>query len=95
MDALLCYKGSPWDPPQDVVEACAKEVREAIRVLVPDGVFLMLSFRPSHFLKPRLKSDQWQDDPVIQQFGDFYSFVVARKKSATDATSIQNTGTIE
>ncbi len=31
MDAMLAVKGSVWDPPQNVVDDCNKEVDEAIR----------------------------------------------------------------
>lgn len=80
MDAMLCYKGSPWDPPPDVVRNCEMEVSEAARVLKSGGKFLMLSFRPSHFLRPRVQTNAWKDDPSIEQFGDFYSTVVAEKR---------------
>lgn len=81
MDALWCYHGSPWDPPDGVRQSCKQEIDEAARVLVVDGVFLMISLRPSHFLKPRVRNVAWQAEPSIESIGDFYSFVVARKTS--------------
>ena len=80
MDAMLCYVGSPWDPPQDVVDSCAGEIAEAARVLRPGGKFLMVSFRPSHFLRPRVQSEQWLQEPVIEQIGDFYFTVTADRR---------------
>lgn len=79
MDAMLCYKGSPWDPPAGVVDDCAKEISEAARVLVAGGKFLMVSFRPAHFLQPRVASTAWVHEPFIQQIGDFYFTVEAVK----------------
>lgn len=84
MDAMLCYKGSPWDPPEEVVENCNKEISEAARVLKSGGKFLMVSFRPSHFLRPRVQSEFWIEEPLIQQIGDFYFTVVAQKKSSSN-----------
>lgn len=80
MDAMLCYKGDPWNPPDDVVTNCQKEISEAARVLRPGGKFLMISFRPAHFLRPRIQCDEWASDPVITQIGDFYFSVVAEKR---------------
>lgn len=79
MDAMLCYKGSPWDPPVEVIDNCAKEISEAARVLVPGGKFLMISFRPAHFLRPRVLSEAWDHEPIIRQIGDFYFTVEAEK----------------
>lgn len=80
MDALLCHSGSPWDPPQDVVDNCAAEIAEAARVLRTGGKFLMVSFRPSHFLRPRVQSVEWTDAPEIEQIGDFYYTVSATRR---------------
>lgn len=79
MDAMLCFKGSPWDPPETVVRDCAEQISETARVLRPGGKFLMVSFRPAHFLRPRVQSDQWSCEPAISQIGDFYFSVVAQK----------------
>lgn len=31
MDAMMTAKGDVWDPPQQVVEDCTREVQEALR----------------------------------------------------------------
>ncbi|BFZ57378.1 Methyltransferase-like protein 13 [Savitreella phatthalungensis] len=80
MDALLCHAGSPWDPPKDVVDNCAAEINEAARVLRAGGRFLMVSFRPSHFLRPRVQSETWLASPKVEQIGDFYYTVEAVRR---------------
>jgi ubiquinone/menaquinone biosynthesis C-methylase UbiE len=79
MDAMLdgC---SLWDPPEQVKENCAREIQSAARVLKSGGKFLMISFRPSHFLRPRVQSELWAHEPVIEQIGSFYYSVVAVKR---------------
>ncbi|KAL1725285.1 S-adenosyl-L-methionine-dependent methyltransferase [Schizophyllum commune] len=51
MDAMLTYKGDPWNPPENVVEDCMKEVDEVVRVLRPGGTFIYLTFGQPHFRK--------------------------------------------
>ncbi|KAG7113519.1 EEF1A lysine methyltransferase 4 like protein [Verticillium longisporum] len=52
LDAMI--HGSPWSPPQDVVEKTAAYIQEVSRVLKNDGVFLYVTYRPQHFIMPRL-----------------------------------------
>lgn len=50
MDAMMTSKGDVWDPPQEVVENCTKEVDEVIRVLRKGkGTFIYLTFGQPHF----------------------------------------------
>jgi len=50
MDAMMTAKGDVWDPPQQVVENCTKEVDEAVRVLrKPGGIFIYITFGQPHF----------------------------------------------
>ncbi|THU86245.1 S-adenosyl-L-methionine-dependent methyltransferase [Dendrothele bispora CBS 962.96] len=52
MDAMMTAKGDIWDPPQQVVEDCTKEVNEVIRVLrKKSGLFIYLTFGQPHFRK--------------------------------------------
>ncbi|KAJ7576916.1 S-adenosyl-L-methionine-dependent methyltransferase, partial [Mycena floridula] len=52
MDAMMTSKGDVWDPPQEVIENCTKEVDEVLRVLrKPAGTFLYLTFGQPHFRK--------------------------------------------
>ncbi|OSX64441.1 hypothetical protein POSPLADRAFT_1045484 [Postia placenta MAD-698-R-SB12] len=49
MDAMMTAKGDVWDPPEDVVENCNREVDEVLRVLKPGGIFIYLTFGQPHF----------------------------------------------
>ncbi|KAF8074922.1 S-adenosyl-L-methionine-dependent methyltransferase [Lyophyllum atratum] len=52
MDAMMTSKGDVWDPPEQVIQDCTKEVDEALRVLRKGkGVFLYLTFGQPHFRK--------------------------------------------
>lgn len=52
MDAMMTSKGDVWDPPQDVIDNCTREVSEVLRVLRKGkGIFLYLTFGQPHFRK--------------------------------------------
>ncbi|KAJ3732090.1 S-adenosyl-L-methionine-dependent methyltransferase [Lentinula guzmanii] len=52
MDAMMTVKGDIWNPPQQVVDDCTKEVNEVIRTLRKGtGVFIYLTFGQPHFRK--------------------------------------------
>lgn len=55
LDAMI--HGSPWSPPDDVKENTTKYLREVHRVLKDDGVFLYITFRQVHFMRPLLSVD--------------------------------------
>ncbi|TDL24082.1 S-adenosyl-L-methionine-dependent methyltransferase [Rickenella mellea] len=52
MDAFLSAKGDVWNPPEEAVQSCTREVDEVLRVLKRStGVFLYLTFAQPHFRK--------------------------------------------
>ncbi|KAA1469067.1 S-adenosyl-L-methionine-dependent methyltransferase [Dentipellis sp. KUC8613] len=58
MDAMMTAKGDVWDPPQQVIDDCTKEVDEVLRVLRKGtGVFLYLTFGQPHFRRRFLTRD--------------------------------------
>ncbi|KAH8174771.1 methyltransferase domain-containing protein [Sarocladium implicatum] len=65
LDAMI--HGSPWSPPDDVVEQTAKYMQEVYRILKDDGVFLYVTYRPQHFITPRLNSPgvDWNIEVVV------------------------------
>ncbi|KAF2102820.1 S-adenosyl-L-methionine-dependent methyltransferase [Rhizodiscina lignyota] len=76
LDAMIF--GSPWDPPETVM-----------RILKDDGIFLYVTYRQPHFVRPLLnRHDQW--DVVVETLSDgdgsfeYYAFVL-RKKLPQDA----------
>jgi hypothetical protein len=98
MDAMIF--GSPWSPPEDVQKntgAYIDEVRihapiredvahylQVFRVLKNDGVFLYVTYRQPHFVKPLLnRNDQWNLACETMSEGggsfDYYCFTLRRK----------------
>ncbi|KAH8602293.1 S-adenosyl-L-methionine-dependent methyltransferase [Bisporella sp. PMI_857] len=82
LDAMI--HGSPWSPPDDVIENTGNYLHEVYRVLKDDGVFLYITFRQPHFMKPLLsRSDEWDFDmQTLSGEGsfDYYGFVLRKKK---------------
>jgi len=57
MDAMMTTKGDVWDPPQQVIDDCNKEVDETLRVLKENGLFIYLTFGQPHFRRRYLKRE--------------------------------------
>ncbi|KAI0306122.1 S-adenosyl-L-methionine-dependent methyltransferase [Multifurca ochricompacta] len=73
MDAMMTAKGDVWDPPQQVIDDCAKEVDEVLRVLrVGDSTFLYLTFGQPHFRRRYLTRPNTTLE--IQQIGDAFHY---------------------
>lgn len=85
LDAMIW--GSPWDPPDEVKENTArymKEVRiqnrafvssanraQTSRVLKDSGVFIYITYRQPHFVKPLLNQDKlWDLEMEVLQGSD-------------------------
>ncbi|TDZ29565.1 EEF1A lysine methyltransferase 4 [Colletotrichum spinosum] len=86
MDAMI--HGSPWSPPDDVRENTGRYLREVHRALKDDGLFLYITYRQPHFMKPLLNSDGlWDLQMDVLSGGessfDYYGFVL-RKSSAKE-----------
>nr|OQO23669.1 hypothetical protein B0A51_08497 [Rachicladosporium sp. CCFEE 5018]OQO28375.1 hypothetical protein B0A51_04867 [Rachicladosporium sp. CCFEE 5018]OQO28560.1 hypothetical protein B0A51_05606 [Rachicladosporium sp. CCFEE 5018] len=54
LDAFI--HGSPWDPPEEVKDSTGRYMQAVHRVLKADGVFLYITFRQPHFIKPLLNA---------------------------------------
>ncbi|KAI0476879.1 hypothetical protein F4859DRAFT_66174 [Xylaria cf. heliscus] len=59
LDAMI--HGSPWAPPPDVVDNTGRYMRELTRVLKPTGIFIYITYRQPHFIRPLLncKGTNW------------------------------------
>ncbi|KOS20674.1 Endothelin-converting enzyme 2 [Escovopsis weberi] len=83
LDAMIY--GSPWDPPAETRDNTRRYLREAHRVLRDDGVFLYITFRQTHFIRPLLDIDGLWDLEVEVLSGkgafDYFGWVL-RKKAA-------------
>ncbi|CAF9908994.1 MAG: hypothetical protein ALECFALPRED_005189 [Alectoria fallacina] len=81
MDSM--FHGSMWDPPDDVRENIERYLGEVVRVLVPGGTFLYITYRQPHFLKPLLARKDWNlsvETLPDRQRGVFEYFAYVMKK---------------
>ncbi|KAK8233206.1 S-adenosyl-L-methionine-dependent methyltransferase [Phyllosticta capitalensis] len=80
LDAMI--HGSPWNPPEDVKENASKYMDEVRRVLKDDGVFLYITYRQPHFVKPLL--GEWKLEMEVLGGGDsfdYYGFILGKPLS--------------
>ncbi|OAK99228.1 hypothetical protein IQ06DRAFT_251227 [Phaeosphaeriaceae sp. SRC1lsM3a] len=86
LDAMI--HGSPWSPPDDVLDNTGRYINEVMRVLKDDGVFLYITYRQPHFMKPLLnRANQW--DLHMEVMGDgasfeYFGFVLKKISSAAN-----------
>lgn len=67
LDAMI--HGSPWSPPEDTVRNTGAYLREVARVLKPDGVFLYVTYRQPHFIRPLLECEGTNWDVEMENLG--------------------------
>ncbi|KDR80619.1 hypothetical protein GALMADRAFT_222214 [Galerina marginata CBS 339.88] len=81
MDAMMTAKGDVWDPPQQVIDDCNKEVDETLRLLRKDGLFAYLTFGQPHFRRRYLQREG--TDLKIKELGEafHYYLYILRKTS--------------
>ncbi|KZV63178.1 hypothetical protein PENSPDRAFT_641270 [Peniophora sp. CONT] len=74
MDAMMTAKGDVWDPPQQVIDDCTKEVDEVVRRVLRKGTgtFIYLTFGQPHFRKRYLTRDDATLE--IKQIGDAFHY---------------------
>ena len=82
LDAMIY--GSPWSPPEEVKDNTSRYLKEVHRVLKDDGVFLYITFRQPHFMKPLLNPDGlWDLDMQMLGNGgafEYYGFVIKKAR---------------
>lgn len=96
-DAMI--HGSPWNPPEDVRENTGRYLKEVHRVLEDNGVFLWVTFRQPHFMRPLLDRDRlWELHLEVlggkEGAFDYYGWVI-RKAKKEDLGEETVTGTRE
>ncbi|KAI0079344.1 S-adenosyl-L-methionine-dependent methyltransferase [Panus rudis PR-1116 ss-1] len=81
MDAMMTSKGDVWDPPEDVIDSCDREVNEVLRVLRTGGIFLYLTFGQPHFRRRYLTKPGTMLE--IRQLGEafhYYLYIVRKQE---------------
>ncbi|KAJ4991816.1 hypothetical protein SVAN01_02666 [Stagonosporopsis vannaccii] len=86
LDAMIY--GSPWSPPEEVFENSGRYINEVLRVLKDDGVFLYITYRQPHFIKPILnRANEWDLSVEIMGDGDsfeYFGFVLKKHIPSAD-----------
>ncbi|KAF5133060.1 EEF1A lysine methyltransferase 4 [Metarhizium anisopliae] len=81
LDAMI--HGSPWNPPETVKENTSGYLNEIHRVLKEAAVFLYVTFRQPHFMKPLLNpGGVWDMDiQVLNDSGsfDYYGYMLHKE----------------
>jgi EEF1A lysine methyltransferase 4 len=67
LDAMI--HGSPWSPPEDTIRNTGEYLREVSRVLKPGGVFLYVTYRQQHFIRPLLECEGTNWDVEMETLG--------------------------
>ncbi|KIX96537.1 uncharacterized protein Z520_07803 [Fonsecaea multimorphosa CBS 102226] len=89
LDAMIY--GSPWDPPDEVLDNTGRYIREVFRVLKPDGTFIYVTYRQPHFIKPLLNCKGVNWDITVDVLGgsgsslDYHGFVLKKATTTTVA----------
>ncbi|TPX15038.1 uncharacterized protein E0L32_004868 [Thyridium curvatum] len=82
LDAMI--HGSPWNPPDDVKDNTGKYIREVFRILKDDGVFLYVTYRQPHFIRPLLNCEgtSWDIDMEVLGSGEssfaYHGFILRK-----------------
>ncbi|CAO2657779.1 Nn.00g039050.m01.CDS01 [Neocucurbitaria sp. VM-36] len=73
LDAMIF--GSPWSPPDEVLDNSGRYMKEVRRVLKDDGFFLYITYRQPHFIKPILnRNNEWDLEMEILGGGDSFEY---------------------
>ncbi|XXH01788.1 DNA polymerase epsilon catalytic subunit [Hypoxylon texense] len=67
LDAMIY--GSPWNPPPEVVQNASQYLGEVFRVLKSDGVFLYITYRQPHFIRPLLQRNGLDWEIQVETLG--------------------------
>lgn len=67
LDAMI--HGSPWSPPEDTIANTGMYLREVARVLKPSGIFLYVTYRQPHLIKPLLACEGTNWDIEMEVLG--------------------------
>ncbi|KAL8844412.1 MAG: hypothetical protein Q9176_001322 [Flavoplaca citrina] len=95
LDAMI--HGSPWDPPDEVLNNTGRYIREVYRVLKSDATFLYITYRQPHFIKPLLECEGVVWDIQVDILGgadgsfDYHGFVLKKLSPPVPASTERET----
>lgn len=80
MDAMMTAKGDVWDPPEQVIHSCNREVDEVLRVLrKSDSVFIYLTFGQPHFRRRYLtRPDTKLEIRALGEAFHYYLYILTK-----------------
>jgi SAM-dependent methyltransferase len=90
LDAMI--SGSLWDPPDVVKENTGKYIDEVARVLKPGGLFLYVTYRQPHFVKPAIEREGSWDvevEKIEDPSGGFEYFLYVMRKFCGDENAVE------
>ncbi|KAI9782866.1 MAG: hypothetical protein M1816_001686 [Peltula sp. TS41687] len=81
LDSMI--SGSVWNPPDEVKHNTRAYIDEVVRTLKPRGIFLCITYRQPHFVKPMLERDDiWEISvmELVEEAGSFgyFGFIMRR-----------------
>lgn len=93
LDAMLY--GSLWDPEDEVKQNVGAYVDEVARILKPGGMWLYITWRQPHFIKPLLaREGTWtvEAETLAEQPGgggmlEYFGFVMRKHESGNEVAS--------
>lgn len=97
-DAMIY--GSPWSPPDDVIENTGRYLEEVHRILADGGVFLWVTFRQRHFMEPLLKRVELFDLQLEVLGGkggafDYYGWIIRKKGDKAEPRKRGSTSVVD
>ncbi|KAL9037939.1 MAG: hypothetical protein Q9180_003435 [Flavoplaca navasiana] len=99
LDAMI--HGSPWDPPDEVLDNTGRYIREVYRVLKSDAIFLYITYRQPHFIKPLLECGGVVWDIQVDILGgadgslDYHGFVLKKLSRPVAASTERETQRVD
>ncbi|KAL8993898.1 MAG: hypothetical protein Q9188_007209 [Gyalolechia gomerana] len=95
LDAMIY--GSPWDPPDEVLDNTGRYIREVFRVLKSDTVFIYITYRQPHFIIPLLNCGGVDWDIQVDILGgsdssfDYHGFILKKLSPPVAASTERET----
>ena len=94
MDALQVDSGDPWNPDESVRSMIHQLCTDIIRILVPNGKLIQMSFQQPHFRRLFVTRQEWEVSNTTFGGGFGYFFYVLKKIGAGGSRDAYESGSI-